>query len=184
MREESDAVLHTSPGARFAAGLVAGLIGGILMIGFMVGYADQTGAGLTTPLKALGGFVYGIEALVVGPEAILAGALIQLGFAIVLGILFALFISRSTSTLAAMCAGIIVGIVIWAAMDLIVLPYENPTMAARITLEPVAYFISHILLGLGLGMTPVFIRAFSRERRHDSESRGRAHPSAAQTQSI
>jgi hypothetical protein len=83
-----------------------------------------------------------------------------------------------------MCAGIVVAVVIWAAMDLIVLPYENPTMAARITLEPFAYFVAHILLGLGLGMTPAFIRAFSRARRHDSESRDRAHPSAAQTQSI
>jgi hypothetical protein len=184
MREDRDATMHTSPGARLAAGIVSGLIGGILMIGLMIGYAQMTGAGLTTPLKALGGFVYGLEALVVGPQAILAGALIQVGMAIVLGILFALFMSRATSTLGAMCAGIVVAVVIWAAMDLIVLPYENPTMAARITLEPFAYFVAHILLGLGLGMTPAFIRAFSWERRHDSESRDRAHPSAAQTQSI
>ena len=184
MRDDSDAVLQTSAGARLAAGLVAGLLGGILMIGLMTGYAQMTGAGLTTPLKALGGFVYGVETLVVGTEAILAGALIQMGIAIVLGILFALFVSRATSTLATMCAGIVVAVVLWAAMDLIVLPYENPTMAARITLEPIAYFIAHLLLGLGLGMTPAFIRAFSRERRHDSESRDRAHPGAAQTQSI
>jgi len=184
MREDGNATLHTSPGARFAAGVVSGLIGGILMIGLMIGYAQMTGAGLTTPLKALGAFVYGVEALVMGPEVILAGVLIQLGVAIVLGILFALFMSRATSTLAGLCAGIIVGIVIWVAMDLFVLPYENPTMAARIALEPFAYFIAHLLLGLGLGMTPAFIRAFSRERPHDSESRDRAHPSAAQTQSI
>src|ERR1700691_3528033 len=97
MREDSGAALHTSAGARFAAGLVSGLVAGILMIGSMMGYAQMTGAGLTTPLKALGAFVYGVEALVVGPEAILAGALIQVGFAILLGILFALFMSRATS---------------------------------------------------------------------------------------
>ena len=36
-----------------------------------------------------------------------------------------------------------VGIVIWVAMELVVLPYMNPTMAARIALMPMAYFIAH-----------------------------------------
>jgi hypothetical protein len=31
---------------------------------------------------------------------------------------------------------------------------------------PLAYFIAHLLYGIGLGMTPIFIRAFSRKR-HD-----------------
>jgi hypothetical protein len=87
--EASGSARRTSPGARLAAGSVAGIIGGILMIGFMMGYAHVMGAGLTTPLKALGAFVYGVEALVVGPDAMLAGALIQLGFSIILGMLFA-----------------------------------------------------------------------------------------------
>ena len=53
-------------------------------------YSSATGAGVTMPLKALGALVYGVEALVAGPMAMLAGAGIQLGFSIVLGILFAL----------------------------------------------------------------------------------------------
>jgi uncharacterized membrane protein YagU involved in acid resistance len=174
---------RTSSGARFAAGILAGTIGGILMIGFMMGYAHVMGAGLTTPLKALGAFVYGVEALVVGPDAMLAGALIQLGFSILLGILFVLFISRGTSTLAALCAGIIVGIAIWFVMDLFVLPYENPTMAARVALMPLAYFIAHILYGFGLAMTPAFIRTFSKEP-HDQERRAHGRARAAQSQSI
>jgi len=159
------------------------MIGGILMIGFMMGYAHVMGAGLTAPLKALGAFVYGVEALVVGLDAMLAGALIQLGFSILLGILFALFISRGTSTLAALCAGIIAGIAIWIAMDLFVLPYENPTMAARVALMPWAYFIAHLLYGVGLAMTPAFIRTFSKEL-HDQERRAHGRARAAQIQSI
>jgi uncharacterized membrane protein YagU involved in acid resistance len=120
----------------------------------------------------------------VGSDAIFAGALLQLVFSIALGILFALFISRRTSTLAALFAGIIVGIVIWVAMDLYVLPYQNPTMAARIALMPLAYFGAHLLYGLGLGMTPAFVRAFSRERRLDKESHDHRGAHAAQTQSI
>ena len=163
-------------GQRFAAGIVAGILGGILMMGFMMTYSSVTGAGVTMPLKALGAFVYGVEALVAGPMAMLAGAVIQLGFSIVLGILFALFISRRTSTIAALFAGIVVGIVIWVAMDLFVLPYTNPTMAARIALMPLAYFIAHLLYGVGLGMTPAFIRTFSRERL-DHRANARRKPS-------
>ena len=63
-----------------------------------------------------------------------------------------------------MLAGIAVGIVIWVAMELVVLPYMDPTMAARIALMPMAYFIAHLLFGIGLGLTPVFMRTFGRKR--------------------
>jgi uncharacterized membrane protein YagU involved in acid resistance len=138
-------------------------------MGFMMVYSSVTGAGVTMPLKALGTLVYGVEALVAGSMAMLAGAGIQLGFSIVLGILFALFTSRRTSIVAALFAGIAVGIVIWVAMELVVLPYMNPTMAARIALMPLAYFIAHLVYGIGLGLTPVFVRTFSR-RRHDDQT--------------
>jgi uncharacterized membrane protein YagU involved in acid resistance len=135
------------------------------------------------PLKALGAFVYGVEALVAGPQVMLVGAAIQLGFSILLGILFALFMSRGTSVVAALFAGIVIGIVIWVVMDLFVLPLTNPTMAARIALMPLAYFIAHLLLGIGLGTTPLFIRMFSRESTRDRYNpRGRTR--AAETQAI
>jgi uncharacterized membrane protein YagU involved in acid resistance len=121
----SGSVYRASAGARFAAGIAAGIVGGILMMGFMMTYASVTGAGVTMPLKALGALVYGVESLVAGPTAMLVGALIQLGFSIVLGMLFALLVSRGTSTMAALFAGTGVGIAIWVAMDLFVLPFTN-----------------------------------------------------------
>jgi hypothetical protein len=39
----------------------------------------------------------------------------------------------------------------------------DPTMAARIALMPIAYFAAHLLYGIGLGLTPLFIRIFSRK---------------------
>ncbi len=138
--QASRSVYRASPGARFAAGIAAGMVGGILMMGFMMTYASVTGAGVTMPLKALGAFVYGVESLIAGPTAMLVVALIQLGFSIVLGILFALFVSRGTSTMAALFAGIAVGIAIWVAMDLFVLRFANPTMAARIADSSVVAF--------------------------------------------
>ena len=95
----------------------------------------------------------------------LIGALLQIGGLIAVGILFALFVSSRTSTLAALVGGIVVGIVVWVAMELVVLPSENPTMAARVALMPMAYFVAHLLYGLGLGMTPPFVRRFTTARR-------------------
>jgi uncharacterized membrane protein YagU involved in acid resistance len=169
--QASGYVYRTSLRARFAAGIAAGIVGGILMMGFMMTYARVGGMGVTMPLKALAAQVYGVEALVSGPKAMLDGALIQLGFSIVLGVLFALFISRRTSMIAALFAGIAVGIAIWVAMDLYVLPFTNPTMAARVALMPSAYFIAHLLYGVGLAMTPAFIRTFSKERLNPGSER-------------
>jgi hypothetical protein len=67
---------------------------------------------------------------------------------------------------------------------LYVLPYQNPTMAARIALMPLAYFGAHLLYGLGLGTTPALIRTFSKKRRSDKESHDHRSAHAAQTQSI
>jgi uncharacterized membrane protein YagU involved in acid resistance len=158
---------RVSWGSRFAAGVADGILSAILMMGFMMAYSSATGAGVTMPLKALGALVYGVEALVTGSMAMMAGAGIQLGFSIVLGILFALCMSRRTSIVAALFAGLAIGIVIWVAMELVVLPYMNPTMAARIALMPMAYFVAHLLFGIGLGLTPLFIRTFSRKRRDE-----------------
>jgi hypothetical protein len=158
---------RVSWGSRLVAGIADGILSAALMMGFMMAYSNAVGEGVTMPLKALGALVYGVEALVAGSTAILAGAGIQLGFSILLGILFALCTSRRTSIVAEMLVGILVGVVIWVAMELLVLPYMNPTMAARIALMPLAYFIAHLLLGIGLGLTPVFVRTFGGKGRED-----------------
>jgi len=181
---EDDRFAPTPARAKFLAGVVAGAIGGILMIGFMMGYAEFKGAGMATPLKGLGAFIYGVEALVAGPEAMLVGALLQLGFAIVLGLFFALFISRGTSIVASVFGGVFLAIVVWAAMQLVVLPLENPTMAARVALIPGAYFCAHLILGLALGLMSVLVRRFSRGAYHLEPVRDRRVGHAAETQSL
>jgi len=162
--EASRSMYRTPVGTRIVAGIIAGALGGILMIGCMMIYASVTDAGATMPLKALGALVYGVEALVAGPTAMAVGVVIQIGLTIVIGILFALFMSRKTSTGAALFAGIVVGIALWAAMDLFVMQRANPTMAARIALMPLGYFAAHVAFALGLAMTPTFMRTFTKER--------------------
>ena len=161
--EASRSAYRTPAGARIGAGVAAGALGGILMIGCMMIYAGATDAGATMPLKALGALVYGVEALVAGPTAMAVGVGIQVALAIAIGILFALFMSRETSTVAALFAGIVVGVALWAAMDLFVMPRANPTMAARIALMPLGYFMAHVAFGIGLAMTPSLMRTFTKE---------------------
>jgi hypothetical protein len=157
-------------GSKFAAGVTAGIFAAILMMGFLMACSSAIGEGPTMPLKALGALVYGVEALIAGSTAVAAGAGIELGFSIVLGILFGLAMSRRSSVILAMLGGILVGVVTWVAMELYVLPQMDPTMAARIALMPMAYFVAHVLFGIGLGLTPLFVRAFSREQ-HGRRSR-------------
>jgi hypothetical protein len=56
-------------------------------------------------------------------------------------------------------------------MYLFVLPFTNPTMAARMALMPLAYFIAHLLYGVGLATTPAFIRIFTKERFNQGRER-------------
>jgi hypothetical protein len=147
--------------AKFAGGIVAGLLAAVLMMGLLIAYSIKIGEGPTMPLKSLGALVYGVEALIAGNVAIASGAAIQLGFSLALGILFGLVMSRRTPIMLGMLLGIAVGIAIWVAMNLYVLPFMDPTMAARVALMPTPYFVAHVLLGVGLGMTPLLIRAFS-----------------------
>jgi len=156
-------------GGKIGGGLVAGLLAATLWMGFMMAYSSAIGDGPTMPLRALGALVYGIEALVAGTIAMVAGAGIQLGFSIVLGIFFGLAMSRRTSLVLATLLGILVGIAIWLGMNLYVLPFMDPTMAARVALMPIGYFIAHVLFGIGLGMTPLFIRAFTRGRGQETQ---------------
>ncbi len=141
---------------------MAGVLAAILMMGSLMVYSGAIGAGIWMPLKTLAGLVYGVEALVSGSAAISTGAGIQLGW-LALGILFGLATSRRTSMILALFAGVAIGIAIWLAMELYVLPFLDPSMAARIALMPVAYFVAHVLFGIGLGTTPLLVRALSRQ---------------------
>ena len=153
---------------KLAAGAIAGILAAILMTGSLMAYSGAIGAGVWMPLKTLAGLVYGVEALIAGSLAITTGAGIQLGFSVAVGILFGLAISRRTSVILALFAGLAIGIAIWAAMELYVLPFLDPTMAARIALMPIAYFVAHVLFGIGLGITPLLVRALSRRRARET----------------
>jgi hypothetical protein len=171
MAEEFDAAEKAGPPehrvswrARLVAGIAAGILATILMMGLMMTYSSMVGEGASMPLKGLGAIVYGVEALVAGPRAMLTGAVIQLGFSMGLGILFAVAMSVRPSVILALLAGIVVGMAIWLAMELWILPIWDPTMGARVALMPWAYFVAHVLFGVGLGTAAIFLRTLSAAR--------------------
>jgi hypothetical protein len=92
-------------GGKIGGGIVAGVLAATLWMGFMMAYSGAIGDGPTMPLRALGALVYGIEALVAGTVATVTGAGIELGFSIVLGILFGLAMSRRTFSSAGNAGG-------------------------------------------------------------------------------
>jgi hypothetical protein len=103
-----------------------------------MGYARVMGAGLTTPLKAIGAFLYGVEALVVGPDAMLAGALIQLGFSIrTRNCVCAVYFPRNIDASCAVCRNHS-----WhrylGCDGFVRAPIRDPTMAARVAIMPLA----------------------------------------------
>ena len=158
--------MRISWGGKIAAGIFAGILAAVLMIAVMMVGSGAVGMGATMPLKALAAFVFGVEALIEGSRAVAAGVGLQLAFSVFLGILFGLATSLRTSTVLELLVGIVVGIAVWVAMDVYVLPFMNPTMAARVELMPIAYFVAHLLFGIGLGLTSLFTRALSgRDRR-------------------
>ena len=168
MAEDFDAAEKAGPlqhrvswRTRLAAGIAAGILATILMMCLMMTYPSMVGEGASMPLKALGALVFGVEALVAGPGAMLTGAGIQLGFSLVLGVLFAVAMSVRPSVILALLAGIVVGMAIWLAMELWVLPVWDPTMGARVALMPWAYFVAHVLFGVGLGTASIFLRTLS-----------------------
>ena len=112
-------------GRKLVGGIVAGTLAAILMRGLMISYSSAIGEGSTMPLKATGALVFGIEALVAVTPAIAAGAGIQLGFSIALGVLFALLFRRSSLVLA-LPLGILVGIAVWLAMDFVRAALHGP----------------------------------------------------------
>jgi hypothetical protein len=129
MAEDFDAAEKAGPSqhrvswrTRLAAGIAAGILATILMMCLMMTYSSMVGERASMPLKALGALVFGVEALVAGPGAMLTGAGIQLGFSLVLGVLFAVAMSVRPSVILALLAGIVVGMAIWLAMELWVLP--------------------------------------------------------------
>jgi hypothetical protein len=144
--------------ATIAAGALAGIVGGIIMAMFAMMYAAIMGMGILAPLRMIGATFYGPEALVGGAGVLLYGLMIHMITSAAWGAVFALLLPRGISPAAAAGWGAVFSLVVLLVMTYGVLPWANPTMAARVPMMMGAFVIEHLLFGLGLGLTPVFER--------------------------
>jgi uncharacterized membrane protein YagU involved in acid resistance len=148
-------------GSAVLGGLVAGVIAGIAMGMVSMLHAEATGEGFFLPLKLIAAAVYGVDALIGDAGVIVAGMAIHMMNSMIFGLIFSLLVGRRTSGIAALVWGLIYGAAIWALMTFIALPMADPTMRERVPLMPFSWFISHLVFGGMLFLTPLLSRAFT-----------------------
>lgn len=150
-------------------GLFAGLIAGIVMAMVAMIRASALGLGFWLPVKQIAALWYGTQALIVGAGAIWAGLLSHMMMSVLFGILFGAAVGRDISVGGSFAAGLVYGIVIWAVMTWIVLPFANEVMLERVTLMPWWWFGYHLIFGGMLLLTPPLVKAFAESRPSDRE---------------
>lgn len=148
-----------------AAGALAGLLGGLVMALASMLRSDAAGAGFWLPMRNIAAVWYGVEALIAGTGAILVGLLTHTVVSAAWGGLFGFAAGRDSSIGIALLMGLGYGIAVLLVMTLGILPWLNETMAARVALQPIWFWLGvHLLFGGTVGiLTPPFARAMAGE---------------------
>jgi hypothetical protein len=157
-----------------AAGALAGLLGGLVMILAGMLRSDAAGAGFWLPPRNVAAVWYGVEALIAGAGAILVGLLTHLTVSAAWGGLFGVAAGRDSSIWIALSMGIAYGIGVLLVMTLGILPWLNETMAARVAIQPLWFWIGvHLIFGGTVGiLTPAFARALAGETVRERDEAG------------
>jgi len=164
------------PSRVLIVGGLSGLIAGIAMGTFMMIDSAATGMGFWSPLEVcMASFVYRSEAAMIEKEMMMhpgapmmmgplnvghlaVGALLHMGFSIVVGLAFALILfalARSGVSLVRSWLGFVAASVVGAGalyfvMMYLILPWANPLMCNATPRTP--FFISHLLYGAVFGL--------------------------------
>lgn len=136
-------------------GAVGGVIGGMVMAMFAMIFAAANGKGFLMPLKLIAATLFSKDAMSGGAGVLLVGLMIHMMASIGWGIIFAAVMRRALSTANGIPIGAIFGIVVWAIMTFVVLPLVNPVMRQSVSMMPGAWFIEHVLFGMGVGLAPL-----------------------------
>lgn len=164
---------RTSTRGVVLGGAVAGIVAGLVMAMAAMIYAWSMGAGFWLPVRNIAAMWYGVDALVLGPEAPIVGVLTHMVNSAVFGIVFAFLIRSRPTTGIAFGGGLLFGVVIWALMTYFGLPAVNEVMYERTAnMNPVWWFVLHLIFGGMLFVTPPFMQALSTSRTAER------HPSA------
>lgn len=155
-----------TPGLQSAvAGGFAGLIAGCAVLAAAVLYSWlATPEEAWLPMKNVAATWLGVGALIGGGGTVVLGVVTHFVNSIVWGIVFGLLMSRfgllmsrSRNAGMSLIAGFIWGMVVWVVMTWVVLPWIDPTMAARVAVQPVWWWLLHVIYGVVLGAALVVI---------------------------
>ena len=134
-----------------SSGALAGLAGGLAMAFYLMLYSEFWGAGIGLPLRLIAATFFGVDALIGGAGVVLVGLVLHLAVAVVLGILYALIPRPTTTTFHSLLGGIGFGVAVLIVSTFLVLPAADPVLRARVSLTPMAWFLSHAIYGALMG---------------------------------
>jgi hypothetical protein len=161
------------PGGVFSAGCRAGLFSGSISLILGCILSAAMGMGVDTPLRLVAGVRYGVNALILGPSALITGAVLYFTACCLLGIVFAGFVKGSSTRRSAFWTGLVYGFAIWAMTTYALLPAIDPVMSARVALTPGVWLLQCLIFGGLLYQTPVLRRraaqrVLSRTHHHET----------------
>ena len=165
MATRREALLHhhaaTVTNEIIDAGMIAGLVGGVAMVLLATVYAAAAGIGFWQPVRAIAATIMGASAVQAGAGAVLLGLAVHLCMSMILGVIFAAATPREVSAAPALVFGTFAGLSTLVIMNLIVLPFVDPSARSHLMWGtapgaiPVSIaFAMHMLYGVGLSLAP------------------------------
>lgn len=147
-------------------GAVAGMIAGAVMAMMAMFRAWAVGMGFWFPPKQIAAVLFGVDALVGDAGVITVGLIIHMMMSAGFGALFGVIGGARVSVGAAFGLGLLYGVLVWAVMTYIGLPLVNEVMRERVAMQPVWWFVYHLIFGGVLLLTPPLARALGGRKHH------------------
>lgn len=141
-------------------GMASGLLAGCAMALSLCTFAAATGIGFLTPLQLMAATFFGTQTQPGGAISTAVGLLLHLLIAVVIGVAFASLVRYST-TVMAMIFGIAASVLIWAITTFVAVPLLDPALWRVLPRVRTGWFVSHLLFGICLMVTPSLVTRLS-----------------------
>ena len=149
---EAGPAAEARPVGLLMTGAASGLLGGVVMAGFLVLAAADTGMGALHALRAIGATFVGPEALQGGAGIVAYGALLHAVTSIAFGLLFVVILPIDLRPLEAVVIGSGYAMFVLGLMAAAVVPSVN--VSFRVEMQPIggAWVVAHALYGCALAL--------------------------------
>jgi hypothetical protein len=138
--------------AKIASSAIAGFVAGLVMALAAMTRAGILGLGFWLPAQNVAATFFGVDALIGGAGSVALGFIAHVVMSLLTGGIFGALISSDASRGVIVGLALAYGILVWAAMTFLALPIINEVMLERVLVEPVWWFVLHLIYGLVLGL--------------------------------